>query len=87
ARLVYELTGYLVDGSTTLGPAAAVGTDARTPVAVVCQLLTEEPSAGARLTPERIRWFSTAELVRAGRPGNAGLPEVVRAYLEGHTPV
>ncbi|MGW5198383.1 NUDIX domain-containing protein [Streptomyces spiralis] len=87
ARVVHELTGYLVDGSSTLGAAAAVDAEVRAPVAVVCQLLTEAPSDGARLAPERIRWVAAAELVRAGRPENAGLPGVVRDYLEGHTPV
>ncbi|MEU0602637.1 NUDIX domain-containing protein [Streptomyces sp. NPDC006393] len=87
ARVVHELTGYLVDGSATLGSAAAVGAQASAPVAVVCQLLTEAPSDGARLAPERIRWVAAAELVRSGRSGNTGLPDAVRDYLEGHTPV
>ncbi|MEV7983552.1 NUDIX domain-containing protein [Streptomyces sp. NPDC086519] len=79
ARLVYELTGYLVDGSTSLRPADADPAGARS--FVVCQLLSETPSAGARLAPEQLRWSPFAEAV------DAGLPEPVRVYLEGHTPV
>jgi len=79
ARVVYELTGYLVDGSALLRPEAAAQADARS--AVVCQLLSEDPSADARLTPEQLRWTPLAEA------NQAGLPEVVREYLEGHTPV
>jgi len=119
ARLVYELTGYLVDGSTLLRPAdtaptaaaptaaaptaaaptAAAPTDmAPTDMApadmapadmastgtrsfVVCQLLSETPSADARLAPEQLRWSPFAEAIAAG------LPAPVRVYLEGHTPV
>ncbi|MGW7541147.1 NUDIX domain-containing protein [Streptomyces sp. NPDC054770] len=104
ARLVYELTGYLVDGSTLLrptdtAPTAAAPTDmasastastgtASTDTAppdtrsfVVCQLLSETPSADARLVPERLRWSPFAEAIAAG------LPAPVRVYLEGHTPV
>ncbi|MFJ8083207.1 NUDIX domain-containing protein [Streptomyces sp. NPDC096205] len=73
ARVVYELTGYLVDGSQTLRDTA--------PAAVVCQLLTESPSGGAALAPEQIRW--TAIEQAAG----TGLPEAVRTYLLGHRPV
>lgn len=79
ARLVYELTGYLVDGTALLRPKAAAQEDARS--AVVCQLLSEDPSADARLTPEQLRWTPLAE---ANHPG---LSAAVREYLEGHTPV
>jgi hypothetical protein len=48
---------------------------------VVCQLLSQSPSAEARLTPERIRWAPFAEAI------DSGLPEAVRDYLKGHTPV
>ncbi|MFE2988849.1 NUDIX hydrolase [Streptomyces sp. NPDC059262] len=78
ARLVYELTGYLVDGSSTLEPEAS-GADSGS--AVLCQLLTEDPSDGARLAPELIHWVPVAEAVDITPPG------VVRDYLEGHTPV
>ncbi|MGX1273922.1 NUDIX hydrolase [Streptomyces phaeoluteigriseus] len=73
ARLVYELTGYLVDGSSPLDPRGS---------AVVCQLLTRDPSGEGRLTPEQSRWVPFAEAIGVG-----GLPESVRVYLEGHTPV
>lgn len=79
ARLVYELTGYLVDGSSLLRPETAAPEGARS--AVVCQLLSEDPSANARLTPEQLRWTPLAEA------NDAGLPDAVREYLEGHTPV
>ncbi|GAA2919346.1 NUDIX domain-containing protein [Streptomyces mexicanus] len=79
ARLVYELTGYLVDGSTTLRPEAAGAEEPRT--AVVCQLLSEEPSGGARLAPGQLRWVPLAEAAELP------LPTAVRHYLEGHTPV
>ncbi|MGM0349932.1 MULTISPECIES: NUDIX domain-containing protein [Streptomyces] len=71
ARVVYELTGYLADGSAALdgGPA------------VLCQLLSEDPSDGARLAPEDIRWTPN------GETAGIALPEAVRDYLEGHTPV
>ncbi|MEU6196748.1 NUDIX domain-containing protein [Streptomyces sp. NPDC047061] len=80
ARVVYELTGYLVDGSTPLGPA---GTDPSDPRSfVVCQLLTETPSdTETRLPPEQLRWTPIPEAL------DAGLPEPVRVYLKGHTPV
>ncbi|MCX5087731.1 NUDIX domain-containing protein [Streptomyces sp. NBC_00365] len=80
ARLVYELTGYLVDGSSVLRPRGATPDDVVRP-AVVCQLLSQSPSAEARLTPERIRWAPFAQAI------DAGLPEAVRDYLKGHTPV
>ncbi|KPI21746.1 hypothetical protein OK006_9209 [Actinobacteria bacterium OK006] len=79
ARLVYELTGYLVDGTSVLRSQGAAGADARP--AVVCQLLSQAPSAEARLGPEQIRWAPFAEAL------DAGLPEAVRDYLVGHTPV
>ncbi|MDQ0994623.1 NUDIX hydrolase [Streptomyces sp. V3I7] len=78
-RLVYELTGYLVDGSQSLDPPAEPAAEA--PAAVVCQLLTEDPSGGARLTAEQIRWFLFEDAART-----SGLPQAVRDYLEGHTP-
>jgi 8-oxo-dGTP pyrophosphatase MutT (NUDIX family) len=78
ARLVYELTGYLVDGSSTLEPEAG---QADSGSAVLCQLLTEDPSDGARLAPEQIHWVPVAAAVDATPPG------AVRNYLEGHTPV
>ncbi|MER5523642.1 NUDIX hydrolase [Streptomyces sp. NPDC002677] len=84
ARLVYELTGYLVDGSTPLRPAGTAPLDTARLDArsfVVCQLLSETPSAEARLGPEQLRWFLFAEAIGAGLPGP------VRVYLEGHTPV
>ncbi|MER6529211.1 hypothetical protein [Streptomyces sp. NPDC001508] len=74
ARVVYKLTGYLVDGSQTLEPQDTVS-------AVVCQLLTESPSDGASLPPEDIRWTPFTETT------NAALSTVVRTYLDGHTPV
>lgn len=80
ARLVYELTGYLVDGSTLLRPAA----DTAAPDAhsfVVCRLLSETPSAEARLGAEHLRWSPFTEAIGMGLPGP------VRVYLEGHTPV
>ncbi|MEN1890879.1 NUDIX hydrolase [Streptomyces mirabilis] len=79
ARLVYELTGYLVDGTSVLRAQGSAGADARP--AVVCQLLSRAPSAEARLDPEQIRWAPFAEAL------DAGLPEAVRDYLVGHSPV
>ncbi|MFE2601853.1 NUDIX hydrolase [Streptomyces mirabilis] len=79
ARLVYELTGYLVDGTSVLRSQGTAGEDARP--AVVCQLLSQAPSAEARLGPEQIRWAPFAEAL------DAGLPEAVRDYLVGHSPV
>ncbi|MEU9157701.1 NUDIX hydrolase [Streptomyces sp. NPDC048417] len=84
ARLVYELTGYLVDGSTLLRPTDTASPDTAPPDArsfAVCQLLSETPSAEARLGPEQLRWSPFAEAIAAGLPGP------VRVYLEGHTPV
>ncbi|MET7680570.1 NUDIX domain-containing protein [Streptomyces sp. NPDC005423] len=79
ARVVYELTGYLVDGSSVLHSPASPAADQRS--SVICQLLTEDPSGNARLTPEQFRWVPFAEAIATG------LPETVRTYLEGHTPV
>ncbi|MFD7602175.1 NUDIX hydrolase [Streptomyces mirabilis] len=79
ARLVYELTGYLVDGTSVLRSQGTAGEEARP--AVVCQLLSQAPSAEARLGPEQIRWAPFAEAL------DAGLPEAVRDYLVGHSPV
>ncbi|MFG3200839.1 NUDIX domain-containing protein [Streptomyces sp. NPDC048192] len=74
ARVVYELTGYLVDGTEALAPEDGVP-------AVVCQLLSETPSDGASLAPERVRWAPIPETT------GVALPAVVHAYLQGHTPV
>ncbi|WP_427917446.1 NUDIX domain-containing protein [Streptomyces sp. cg40] len=76
ARVVYELTGYLVDGSSLLEPEPADG-----PPAVVCHLLSQDPSGEARLTAGQLRWAPFAEAIEGG------LPAPVRTYLEGHTPV
>ncbi|MFE4961333.1 NUDIX domain-containing protein [Streptomyces sp. NPDC056660] len=84
ARLVYELSGYLVDGSSLLRPTDTAPPDTTAPDArsfVVCQLLSETPSAEARLGPEQLRWSPFAEAI------DAGLPAPVRVYLEGHAPV
>ncbi|MGW0765540.1 NUDIX hydrolase [Streptomyces sp. NPDC002676] len=78
-RIVYELTGYLVDGSQELQPSEAGQADAVS--AVVCQLLSESPSEGGSLAPEELRWAPFAQTA------DADLPDVVRAYLQGHTPV
>ncbi|MFJ6903160.1 NUDIX hydrolase [Streptomyces griseoluteus] len=78
-RIVYELTGYLVDGTEPLGPADGESSDAVP--AVVCQLLTDSPSGGASLPPERIRWVAFEEAERDA------LPPAVRTYLQGHSPV
>lgn len=78
ARAVYELTGYLVDGSSLLVPEPADGAPA-----VVCHLLSEDPSGEAQLTAGQLRWAPFAEAVDI----DGGLPAPVRAYLEGHTPV
>ncbi|MDN3260197.1 NUDIX domain-containing protein [Streptomyces sp. CSDS2] len=75
ARVVYELTGYLVDGTGALDPG---DTDGGT--AVLCRLLTDSPSDGGRLTPDHLRWSSAEET--DGIP----LPPPVRHYLQGHTP-
>ncbi|MET7614169.1 NUDIX hydrolase [Streptomyces seoulensis] len=78
-RAVYELTGYLVDGTEPLGPADGESPDAVP--AVVCQLLTDSPSGGASLPAEQIRWVAFEEAERDA------LPPAVRAYLQGHSPV
>ncbi|MFC8714705.1 NUDIX domain-containing protein [Streptomyces sp. NPDC057197] len=80
ARVVHETTGYLVDGSSELDPQAA-GEGEAAFEAVVCQLLTADPSSGARLAPEQIRWVPVAEAAHGALPG------AVRDYLAGHTPV
>ncbi|MBK3567486.1 MULTISPECIES: NUDIX domain-containing protein [unclassified Streptomyces] len=79
ARVVYELTGYLVDGSSLLEPEPAAATDG--PPAVVCHLLSQDPSGEAQLTAGQLRWAPFAEAIEGG------LPAPVRTYLEGHTPV
>ncbi|XUL93688.1 NUDIX hydrolase [Streptomyces galilaeus] len=79
ARVVYELTGYLVDGSSLLEPEPATAADG--PPAVVCHLLSQDPSGEAQLTAGQLRWAPFAEGIAGG------LPAPVRAYLEGHTPV
>ncbi|GAA3137749.1 hypothetical protein GCM10017687_62870 [Streptomyces echinatus] len=76
ARIVYEITGYLVDGTDPLGP----GEDAEE-TAVVCPLLSESPSGGGRLTPDRLRWAPIEETA------DTPLPDTVRTYLRGHTRV
>ncbi|MFG2309840.1 NUDIX domain-containing protein [Streptomyces sp. NPDC048566] len=80
ARVVYELTGYLVDGFSLLEPE---GEEPSGPVAgrstVVCRLLSDTPSPEARLTAEQVHWTPFAQAVDAGLP--AGVPE----YLEGRT--
>lgn len=82
ARVVYELTGYLVDGSSVLEPEEEpAGGPVAGPSTVVCRLLSDTPSAEARLTPGQLRWTPFAEAI------GAGLPEAVRQYLEGHTPL
>ncbi|MGW0836323.1 NUDIX domain-containing protein [Streptomyces prunicolor] len=75
ARAVYELTGYLVDGTSLLESESGGAS------AVVCQLLSDDPSGEAQLTAGQVRWAPFGE----GVP--AGLPAAVRIYLEGHTPV
>ncbi|MGW5432427.1 NUDIX domain-containing protein [Streptomyces sp. NPDC004059] len=79
ARVVYELTGYLVDGTEPLIPHE--GTPADGASAVVCQLLSETPSDGASLAPEQVHWAPIPETV------GVALPAVVHEYLQGHTPV
>jgi ADP-ribose pyrophosphatase YjhB (NUDIX family) len=79
ARVVYELTGYLVDGSSLLEAEPA----ADAPPAVVCHLLSEDPSGEAQLTAGQLRWAPFAEAIDI----DGGLPAPVRTYLEGHTPV
>ncbi|MEW1828114.1 NUDIX hydrolase [Streptomyces sp. NPDC088196] len=75
ARAVYELTGYLVDGTSLLESESGGGS------AVVCQLLSDDPSGEAQLTAGQLRWAPFADAIAAG------LPTPVRTYLEGHTPV
>lgn len=78
ARAVYELTGYLVDGTEPLTPARSAGPDGSS--AVICQLLSESPSDGASLSRSQVRWTPIPEAV------GSGLPSPVRDYLRGHTP-
>ncbi|MEU2711415.1 NUDIX domain-containing protein [Streptomyces sp. NPDC007205] len=78
-RVVYELTGYLVDGTEPLATHGTAPADGAS--AVVCQLLSESPSDGAALAPEQVRWVPIPEAA------DSVLPAVVRAYLQGHTPV
>jgi 8-oxo-dGTP diphosphatase len=79
ARIVYELTGYLVDGTESLTPHHTAPADGAS--AVVCQLLSESPSDGARLAPEHVWWAPIPEAA------GTALPAAVREYLQGHTPV
>jgi 8-oxo-dGTP pyrophosphatase MutT (NUDIX family) len=78
ARAVYELTGYLVDGTESLTPHD--GARAGEASAVICQLLSESPSDGASLASDQVRWVPIPETA------GAALPAAVRAYLRGHTP-
>ncbi|MER5547846.1 NUDIX domain-containing protein [Streptomyces sp. NPDC002586] len=78
ARVVYELTGYLVDGTESLDPHDGARADETS--AVVCQLLSESPSDGAALAREQVRWAPSPEAA------DAALPAAVRDYLRGHTP-
>ncbi|WP_181796516.1 NUDIX hydrolase [Streptomyces sp. WELS2] len=75
ARVVYELTGYLADGTEALDPGDADGG-----TAVLCRLLTGSPSDGGRLTPDHLRWASAEEIA------DTPLPAPVHNYLQGHTP-
>ncbi|RFU87838.1 hypothetical protein DY218_04880 [Streptomyces triticagri] len=74
ARIVYELTSYLVDGSPPLEPRSAGR------AAVVCHPLSEIPSEGGSLPPERLRWVAFTDL------DQIELPPAVREYVRGHTP-
>lgn len=75
ARAVYELTGFLVDGTSLLESESGGGS------AVVCQLLSDDPSGEAQLTAGQVRWAPFGEAI------GTGLPASVRTYLEGHTPL
>lgn len=75
ARVVYELTGYLVDGTEALDPGDDDGG-----TTILCRLLTESPTDGGSLTPDHLRWASVEETA------DTPLPAPVRHYLEGHTP-
>ncbi|MER6566100.1 NUDIX domain-containing protein [Streptomyces sp. NPDC001093] len=81
ARVVYELTGYLVDGTESLAQRHGPQADGASAAAVVCQLLSESPSDGAALAPEQVRWAAIPETTEVA------LPAAVREYLRGHTPV
>ncbi|MEU1011227.1 NUDIX domain-containing protein [Streptomyces sp. NPDC005890] len=76
ARIVYEVAGYLVDGTEPLEPGEATGE-----TAVVCQLLSESPSSGGHFTPDQLRWAPIEQTT------DTPLPDTVRAYLQGHTQV
>ncbi|MFC5654209.1 NUDIX hydrolase [Streptomyces nogalater] len=75
ARVVYEITGYLVDGTEPLEQRDAGGG-----TAILCRLLTGSPSDGGRLGPDHLRWASAEEAA------DTPLPAPVRHYLQGHTP-
>lgn len=75
ARAVYELTGFLVDGSSLLES----GTAGRS--AVVCHLLSADPSG----RPSSRRGNSAGR--RSPTPSRPGCRMVVQTYLEGHSPV
>lgn len=78
-RVVYELTGHLVDGTEPLGAPDGESPD---PVpSVLCRLLTDAPSDGASLPAAQIRWVPFDEAARYP------LPPAVGAYLQGHSPV
>ncbi|MFJ3496315.1 NUDIX domain-containing protein [Streptomyces sp. NPDC086091] len=77
ARAVYELTGYLVDGSSLLRPTEETPAPA-VPV-VVCRLLSDSPSSEATLPAERVRWVPLAEAA------DAEVPPLVREFLRGRT--
>ncbi len=75
ARVVYELTGYLVDGTEALDQGDADGG-----TTILCRLLTEAPSDGGRLTPDQLRWATAEQVV------DTPLSPPVHHYLQGHTP-
>lgn len=79
ARVVYELTGYLVDGTESLARRGAARADGAP--AVLCQLLSRTPSDEAALAREQVRWAPIPETA------GVALPAAVRDYLQGHTPV
>lgn len=67
ARLVYELTGYLVDGTSVLRSQGTAGEDARP--AVVCQLLSQAP----RRRRDSARNRSAG--LRSPKPSTRGCPK------------
>ncbi|WP_225849122.1 NUDIX domain-containing protein [Streptomyces sp. HPF1205] len=79
ARVVYELTGYLVDGTEPLTRRDTAPADG--PPSVLCQLLSHTPSDEAALAPAQVRWTPIPETA------GALLPAAVRDYLQGHKPV